>query len=220
MPGQGSEVLVDFRDIETRKQEAGNFKREHLEQLTRHSEDKLAALVEKMKDELKPKDEFRNPNLGPAPKEYIPRLGLYRLSSNAIMPTHATKHSACWDVYSIEDKRLGETGGQWRFAPVRTGWRLVIPQGFRIDVRARSGLAAKQGVTVLNAPGTIDHDYKGELMIILGSLNRCAIDIKKGDRIAQIALERVQEFTVEEIGEEDLPVIDSDRIGGLGSSGK
>ncbi len=146
-------------------------------------------------------------------------LGLYRLSPDAIMPTRATKHSACWDVYSIEDARLGETGGQWRFAPVRTGWRLMIPEGFRIDVRARSGLAAKQGVTVLNAPGTIDHDYEGELMIILGSLNKFKIDIKKGDRIAQIALERVQEFTVEEIDEADLPVIDSDRTGGLGSSG-
>lgn len=184
--------------------------------IVRHSGEKLDKLVEIVKRS----EEYEQHPCG----RIAPQLGMFRLHSDAILPTHATKYSACWDVYSIEDVRfnnatfsgvrLGEV-----FKPIRTGWRLVIPEGYRIDVRARSGLAAKQGITVLNAPGTIDHDYEGELMIILASVNDQNIVIKKGDRIAQIALERVQEFTVAEVSEDQLPVIDSERAGGLGSTG-
>ncbi len=195
-----SEVEVDLRDVESR-----------------HSDEKLERIVRLVAESQMP--ENWNPSATATQRTVsIPKLGLYRLSPDAILPTRATKHSACWDVYSIEDVQLCDIGAR-NFYPVKTGWRLVIPEGYRIDVRARSGLAAKRGVTVLNAPGTIDHDYDGELMIILGSVNGNNVQINKGDRIAQIALELVQEFTVKEVGEDDLPVIDSDRAGGLGSTG-
>lgn len=201
-----SEAEVDLRDVELR-----------------HSDEKLERVVRMVVESQKQED--WNPLTTATQKTVcIRKLGLFRMSPDAIFPTRGTKHSACWDVYSIEDVYLG--GGNLAginlvqsFQPIRTGWRLVIPEGYRIDVRARSGMAAKQGVTVLNAPGTIDHDYTGELMIILASVNDSTVRINKGDRIAQIALERVQEFTVAEVGEDELPVIDTDRAGGLGSTG-
>ncbi len=193
-----NEVEVDLRDVESR-----------------HSDEKLERIVRMVAE-----SQTHHGYIPLQPTRTItkPRLGLFRLSPDAILPTHGSKYSACWDVYSIEDVQLCNIGAR-NFYPVKTGWRLVIPMGFRIDVRARSGMAAKQGVTVLNAPGTIDHDYEDELMIILGSVNGNNVQINKGDRIAQIALERVTEFTVAEVDEEDLPVIDSDRAGGLGSTG-
>lgn len=195
-----SEVEVDLRDVESR-----------------HSDEKLERIIRLVTESQKPQQDW-NPHPTTNQRTVcVPKLGLFRMSPDAILPTRGSKYSACWDVYSIEDVELGGMEHDY-FKPVRTGWRLVIPEGYRIDVRARSGLAAKQGITVLNAPGTIDHDYEGELMIILASVDKCMI-INKGSRIAQIALERVQEFTVAEVGEEDLPVIDSDRAGGLGSTG-
>lgn len=196
-----SEVEVDLRDVESR-----------------HSDEKLERIFRLVTEFQKPQQDWNPLATATQRTVSIPKLGLYRLSPDAILPTRGSKYSACWDVYSIEDVQLCNIGAR-NFYPVKTGWRLVIPQGFRIDVRARSGLAAKQGVTVLNAPGTIDHDYEDELMIILGSVNGNNVQIYKGERIAQIVLERVQEFTVAEIDEEDLPVIDSDRVGGLGSTG-
>lgn len=206
MSSEHDDVEVDLRDVEVR-----------------HSEQKLNNIADMI---IRDGRGMRFPGLDLPDfpitvgntKRYSMQLGLYRLSPDAILPTRATKHSACWDVYSIQDVQLCDIGSR-NFYPVKTGWRLVIPEGYRIDVRARSGMAARQGVTVLNAPGTIDHDYDGELMIILGSVNGNNVQINKGDRIAQIALERVQEFTVKEVGEDELPVIDTDRAGGLGSTG-
>lgn len=201
-----SEIEVDLRDVESR-----------------HSNKKLNNLIDLIRQGgvigVRTSLDCPGETTVGNTKRYGMQLGLYRLSPDAILPTRATKHSACWDVYAIEDGMLSDAGSRNNFCVMRTGWRLVIPEGYRIDVKARSGMAAKQGVTVLNAPGTIDSDYEDELMIILGSVNRNNVWIEKGQRIAQIALERVQEFTVKELSEDELPVIDSDRTGGLGSTG-
>lgn len=194
-----SEVEVDLRDVESR-----------------HSDEKLERIIRLVTESESQKQEDWNPHPTVTQRTMcIPKLGLYRLSPDAILPTRGSKYSACWDVYAVEDVNFG--GIDPNFKAMKTGWRLVIPEGWRIDVRARSGLAAKQGITVLNAPGMIDHDYEDELMIIIYATGGGSI--KKGSRIAQIALERVQEFTVAEVSQEDLPVIDSDRVGGLGSTG-
>jgi len=211
--GEGEDVEVDMRDIEERIESE------------KHKLDEVLKIP-------RPGMCFPELDLPYFPttvgntKRYSMQLGLYRLSPDAILPTRATKRAACWDVYAAEDFTIGGEGhcineGEElsNFVAVKTGWRLVIPEGWRIDVKPRSGMAAKQGITVLNAPGTIDHDYAGELMIILGTVSTSVIDFKKGSRIAQIALERVQEFTVKEVSEDELSVIDSDRVGGLGSSG-
>jgi dUTP pyrophosphatase len=101
---------------------------------------------------------------------------------------------------------------------VPTGLVFEIPEGFEVQVRPRSGLAAKNGVTVLNAPGTIDADYRGEVKVILVNLGDSAFTIKRGDRIAQLVPMRVaQDLSFEE----SAGVNDTARgDGGFGYTGK
>jgi dUTP pyrophosphatase len=104
-------------------------------------------------------------------------------------------------------------GGRVR---VPTGWALAIPSGYEGQVRPRSGLALLAGVTVLNAPGTIDADYRGELSVLLVNLGQETFGIAHGDRIAQLVIAPVVAARVVEVSE--LP--DTDRgTGGFGSTG-
>jgi dUTP pyrophosphatase len=101
-------------------------------------------------------------------------------------------------------------------ALVPTGLALEIPRGWEGQVRPRSGLAAEHGVTVLNAPGTIDADYRGEVGVVLVNLGSRPFVVRRGDRVAQIVFARVAEATWEEV--ERLP--ESERgPGGFGSTG-
>ena len=101
-------------------------------------------------------------------------------------------------------------------AMVPTGLFLEIPAGYEVQVRPRSGLAAKKGVTVLNAPGTIDADYRGEVCVILVNLSSEPFTIDKGERVAQLVLARVEQLEWEEA--ESLA--ESERgAGGFGSTG-
>lgn len=152
-------------------------------------------------------------------REYHPapeKLGFYRLRPSAKLPTRATEQSACWDLYAAEDVLL--VGDQVRL--ILTGWRVIIPEGYRLDVRPRSGLWLKEGVLVGNAPGTIDSDYTGELCVAATTVGRTLGSeqylVQKGDRVAQISLEKVIEIEPEEVKE--LP--DGKDRGGFGSTGK
>ncbi len=101
-------------------------------------------------------------------------------------------------------------------AAVPTGLVLAVPAGYEVQVRPRSGLALRHGVTVANAPGTIDSDYRGELMVILVNLGRAAYVVRRGERIAQLVVAPVAQATFSERSE--LP--SSERgAGGLGSTG-
>ena len=101
-------------------------------------------------------------------------------------------------------------------AMVPTGLYLEIPAGYEVQVRPRSGLAAKKGVTVLNAPGTIDADYRGEVCVILVNLSSEPFVIEKGERVAQLVLARVEQLEWEETDS----LADSERgTGGFGSTG-
>ena len=134
-------------------------------------------------------------------------------SSNAL-PAYATEFAAGLDVRAdiaepIELKPLGR-------AIVPTGLYLEIPAGYEVQVRPRSGLAAKRGVTVLNAPGTIDADYRGEVCVILVNLGTEPFVIERGERIAQLVLARHEVIEWEE--SEELAA--SERgAGGFGSTG-
>ena len=134
-------------------------------------------------------------------------------SGNAL-PAYATEFSAGLDVRSnntdtIELKPLGR-------AIVPTGLYLEIPAGYEVQVRPRSGLAAKKGVTVLNAPGTIDADYRGEVCVILVNLGAEPFVIERGERIAQLVLARHEVIEWEEADE----LAESERgAGGFGSTG-
>ena len=98
------------------------------------------------------------------------------------LPAYATEHAAGMDVVAAESLTLGP--GE-RHA-VATGFAIAIPQGFEVKVRPRSGLALKHGITCLNTPGTIDHDYRGEVKVILANLSSEPFEVRRGERIAQL----------------------------------
>ena len=128
------------------------------------------------------------------------------------LPAYATDGAAGMDVLAAENMTL-KTGQRHAVA---TGLAVAIPQGYEIQVRPRSGLALKHGITVPNTPGTIDSDYRGELKVIL--INHGADDfaIARGDRIAQLVLAPVTQAAWEEVEELD----DTARgAGGFGSTG-
>jgi len=104
-----------------------------------------------------------------------------KINPDAVAPSHKTRESAGVDFHSVEDVILEK--GQTR--AVKTGIRLELPEGTHLQVRSRSGLALFNQVIVLNAPGTIDSDYRGEIKAVLMNLGREPFKIKKGDRIAQ-----------------------------------
>lgn len=105
-------------------------------------------------------------------------------SKGAVVPCYKTAGAAGADVCALLDENVLLKKGQRTIIP--TGLFFEIPQGYEIQVRPRSGLAAKNGVTVLNTPGTIDSDYRGELKVILINLGDEDFEISAGDRIAQI----------------------------------
>lgn len=112
-------------------------------------------------------------------------------NSNNPLPSYKTRGASGMDVYSKDSLTIPSMGR----ALVQTGLYMEVPEGFEIQVRPRSGLALKSGITVLNTPGTIDSDYRGELGVILVNLSSESFEIKEGDRIAQIVLSRVESIT-------------------------
>lgn len=110
-------------------------------------------------------------------------------SKGAVMPCYKTQGAAGADVCALLTEPVTIEPGS--FAMIPTGLFFEIPQGYEIQVRPRSGLAAKNGITVLNTPGTIDSDYRGELKIILINLGKEAFVVNNGERIAQIIVSPV-----------------------------
>ena len=128
------------------------------------------------------------------------------------LPAYATPGAAGMDVVAAEEATLAPGG---RHA-VATGFSVAIPEGFEIQVRPRSGLALKHGITVPNTPGTIDSDYRGELKVILINHGAEAFAIARGDRIAQLVLAPVMRAAWDEVAELD----ETQRgAGGFGSTG-
>ena len=107
-------------------------------------------------------------------------------SKGAIIPEYKTAGAAGADLCALLDAPLTIPAG--KFAMVPTGLFFEIPQGYEVQVRPRSGLAAKNGITVLNTPGTIDSDYRGEIKVILINLGNADFTINSGDRIAQMII--------------------------------
>ena len=129
------------------------------------------------------------------------------------LPSYATTGAAGMDVVAAEDLDLAP--GQ-RHA-VATGFRVAIPDGYEIQVRPRSGLAFKHGISVPNTPGTIDSDYRGELKILLINHGTDSFAIRRGDRIAQLVPATVTLASFDEVEELD----DTHRgAGGFGSTGQ
>lgn len=141
-------------------------------------------------------------------------IRLKRLAHGAELPlpAYATEHAAGMDVVAAEDVTLIPGA---RHA-VATGFAIAIPPGFEVQVRPRSGLALKHGITCLNTPGTIDADYRGEVKVILANLGSVPFEVKRGERIAQLVPAAVQQARFTEVAELDETARGE---GGFGSTG-
>ena len=139
-------------------------------------------------------------------------LRFKRIHPDAALPAYAHPSDAGMDLRSVADVTIPRFGR----ALVPTGLVVLLPPGYEIQVRPRSGLALKKGVTVLNSPGTIDAGYRGEIGVILANFGEEAFEVKKGDKVAQLVLAPVTQAAVEE-----TDVVDAtDRgAGGFGSTG-
>jgi dUTP pyrophosphatase len=142
-----------------------------------------------------------------------PRVGC--TGSAARLPTYATDGAAGADLCAHLDAPIVLHPGERALVP--TGLFLEIPRGLEGQVRPRSGLAANRGVTVLNAPGTIDSDYRGEVRVLLVNLGREDVPVAPGDRIAQIVFAPVVRVTFDRV----QSLADTPRGGGgFGSTGR
>ena len=145
-------------------------------------------------------------------------LKFKRLHPDAILPAYATAGSAGMDItfqsgeFQPEQVTLW-VGDRWTF---NTGLAVEIPEGYELQCRSRSGLAANVGVMVLNSPGTIDSDYRGEIKVILLNTGGREVNFKNGDRIAQLVLAKTPKLPIIEVEE----LSDTERgQGGFGSTG-
>ena len=135
------------------------------------------------------------------------------LNPDAIIPKYQTEEAAGFDLHSIEEKtvKAGER------EVIKTGLAVALPKGYELQVRPRSGLALKNGITVLNTPGTVDSDYRGELMVILFNTSKEDFAVKKGGRIAQAIIKEILQADFAVVEELDS----TERgVGGFGSTGK
>jgi len=138
-----------------------------------------------------------------------------KLSPQAEIPVYMTSGSAGCDVKACLKSNLTIAPGARVAVP--TGLAFGIPEGFEIQVRPRSGLAIKKGLTVVNAPGTIDCDYRGEVMVLLVNLGQEPVEVQHGDRIAQLVLQKVNQIDWKAVAE----LSETQRgSGGFGSTGR
>lgn len=141
------------------------------------------------------------------------RIEVKKLSADAQIPAYQTAGAAGFDLHANEELILHPGEREM----VGTGLAFAIQEGYEVQVRPRSGLAAKHGITCLNSPGTVDSDYRGEIKVILINHGQEPFSIKKGDRIAQGVIKQVVQAVFEE--KEEL----SETLrgtGGFGSTGK
>ncbi len=131
------------------------------------------------------------------------------------LPQYATVQSAGLDLRANLDTSITLLPMERRLIP--TGLRIALPQGYEAQVRPRSGLALKHGITLLNTPGTIDADYRGEIGIILVNLSTEPFTIADGDRIAQLVIARYEQAEWTEVSSLDVTERGE---GGFGHSGK
>tara|TARA_B100001094_G_scaffold277658_1_gene286653 strand:- start:598 stop:1038 length:441 start_codon:yes stop_codon:yes gene_type:complete len=137
-----------------------------------------------------------------------------RLSKNIPLPKYETDGSSGMDLSANIEKEIKIAPGKTSIIP--TGLALAIPKNFEIQIRPRSGLAAKNQISVLNTPGTIDADYRGELKVILINLGENTFKVEKGLRVAQMILCPVVKATLKEVDVLEETIRGS---GGFGSTG-
>jgi len=151
----------------------------------------------------------------PGQQRLSPIIKIKRLANGAgiDLPAYATSGAAGMDICAANDADIMLEAGQRCAVP--TGFAMAIPDGFEAQIRPRSGLALKHGISIANAPGTIDSDYRGEIAVIIINLGSAPFTIARGMRIAQMVIAPVTRGQFTEVDELD----DSDRgVGGFGST--
>mgnify|MGYP000282739182 CR=1 FL=1 len=143
------------------------------------------------------------------------KVQIKKLDPKAKIPEYKTEGASGVDIMALLENKITLDPGESKIIP--TGLSIAIPDDLEIQIRPRSGLAAKSNVSVLNTPGTIDSDYRGEIKIILINHGNEKFDVKNGDRIAQMVLMPVLKFKFEEVNKLDDTIRGS---GGFGSTGK
>ena len=131
------------------------------------------------------------------------------------LPRYMTPEAAGMDICAaVRQDTLLETG---QITLLPTGFAMALPPGYEAQIRPRSGLAVKHGIGMINSPGTIDADYRGEVMIAVINLGPAAYTVRRGDRIAQMVIQRVHQARLEEVGRLEP----TDRsTGGFGHTGR
>ncbi len=148
----------------------------------------------------------------------MPTIAIKRLNpekdADIPLPRYMTPHAAGMDICAAIEQPLVLAPG--RIALIPTGFAMALPQGFEAQVRPRSGLAIKHGITVVNSPGTIDSDYRGEVKVGLINLGPEPYAIQRAERIAQMVVQQVCQLAMCEVDELDETERSS---GGFGSTG-
>lgn len=131
------------------------------------------------------------------------------------IPKRMSEYSSGFDIYAAATKAEVIQPGER--ALISTGFSIEMPKGIEAQIRPRSGLALKYGITLLNTPGTIDSDYRGEIKVIMINLGKESFTINRGDRIAQVIFMEIPEISLSEVEE----ISDTLRgVGGFGHTGK
>ena len=142
------------------------------------------------------------------------KIQIKKLSNEVLTPKYETSGSSGMDIAAYIEQSVIINPGER--ALISTGLSLCVPQGYEVQIRPRSGKEEKKGITVLNTPGTIDSDYRGEVKVILINLSKDVFSIRNGERIAQMVVCPIKQIVVEEVKE--LPET-SRGSGGFGSTG-
>ena len=143
------------------------------------------------------------------------RILVKKFDKNIKLPTYKTSGSSGMDLMAYIKNKITINPG--KIALVPTGIAVAIPENYEIQIRPRSGLAAKKGISVLNTPGTVDSDYRGEIKIILINLSKKSFVVKSGDRVAQMIVCPVVKAKLQEV--KNLPTTVRGKRG-FGSTGK
>ena len=147
-------------------------------------------------------------------KKLIIKIKIKEDAKDLPLPRYMTAGASGMDLYADVDKELVLVPGKIRL--VSCGIYLSIPEGYEAEVRPRSGLALKHGITLVNTPGTIDSDYRGLVSLIMINLGDTPFNIRRGDRVAQLVIKEVIKASLVETGNLDETVRSS---GGFGHSG-
>ena len=143
------------------------------------------------------------------------KIQIKKLSSFVSTPKYETPGSSGMDIAAHIEEKVIINPGEKSLVP--TGFSLAIPRGYEVQIRPRSGLAAKKSITVLNTPGTIDADYRGEIKVILINLSKEKFIIENGERIAQMVVCPVVQAKFEEVKELSDTVRGSSGFGSTGA---